>query len=173
MTTSPGPLPIDAVTVAVVGWIPDRARLEEVLNGWEEAMDAPESLSWLAARLRDEAVPKAPPAADAEATSSCTLLRGPCRSSSSPCSACSSIGAIALSLATAPPLAQQQLQRAGEDHHGGTEFRPRHHRLGQRPTGVVGPEHRNRQGPRRCTWCTRLPTLCRRPSWARAARARR
>src|SRR5271170_2499556 len=58
-----GALPMDAVTVAVVGWIPTRARLEEVLNGWEDAMDAPESLLWLEARLRDEAVPKAPPAA--------------------------------------------------------------------------------------------------------------
>jgi hypothetical protein len=58
-----GALPMDAVTVAVVGWIPTRARLEEVLVGWEDAMDGPESLSWLERRLRDEAVPKAPPAA--------------------------------------------------------------------------------------------------------------
>ena len=57
-----GSLPLDAVTVAVVGWIPTRDRMEEVLAGWEDAMPAPESLSWLAARLRDETVPKAPPA---------------------------------------------------------------------------------------------------------------
>jgi hypothetical protein len=57
-----GSLPIDAVTVAVVGWIPTRDRVEEVLAGWEDAMAAPESLVWLAGRLRDEAVPKTPPA---------------------------------------------------------------------------------------------------------------
>ena len=57
-----GSLPLDAVTVAVVGWIPTRDRLEEVLAGWQDAMTGAESLSWLAARLRDEAVPKAPPA---------------------------------------------------------------------------------------------------------------
>jgi len=57
-----GSLPLDAVTVAMVGWIPTRDRLEEVLAGWQDAMTGAESLSWLAARLRDEAVPKAPPA---------------------------------------------------------------------------------------------------------------
>src|SRR5580692_8521952 len=31
-------LPTDAVTVAVVGWIPERDRLEEVIGGWPEAM---------------------------------------------------------------------------------------------------------------------------------------
>jgi hypothetical protein len=57
-----GSLPLDAVTVAVVGWIPTRDRMEEVLAGWQDAMTGPESLSWLAARLRDETVPKTPPA---------------------------------------------------------------------------------------------------------------
>jgi hypothetical protein len=57
-----GSLPLDAVTVAVVGWVPTRDRLEEVLAGWQDAMTGAESLSWLATRLRDEAVPKAPPA---------------------------------------------------------------------------------------------------------------
>jgi len=46
-----------------VGWIPDRDRLEEVFAEWPEAMAGGNSLSWLAARLSDEAVPKAPPAA--------------------------------------------------------------------------------------------------------------
>jgi hypothetical protein len=58
----PGSLPLDAVTVAVVGWIPTRDRMEEVLAGWPDAMTSPESLSWLATRLRDEAVPKTAPA---------------------------------------------------------------------------------------------------------------
>jgi len=58
-----GSLPVSAVTVAVVGWIPTRDRLEEVLAGWQDAMTGSESLAWLAGRLRGEAVPKAPPAA--------------------------------------------------------------------------------------------------------------
>ena len=58
-----GSLPVDTVTVAIVGWIPDRDRLEEVLAGWQDAMAGENSLSWLAARLSDEAVPKAPPPA--------------------------------------------------------------------------------------------------------------
>ncbi len=58
-----GSLPVSAVTVAVVGWLPTRDRLEEVLAGWQDAMTGSESLSWLAGRLRDQAVPKAPPAA--------------------------------------------------------------------------------------------------------------
>jgi len=57
-----GSLPMSAVTVAVVGWIPTRDRLEEVLAGWRDAMSNPQSLLWLADRLRDEGVPKQPPA---------------------------------------------------------------------------------------------------------------
>ena len=57
-----GSLSLDAVTVAVVGWIPTRDRMEEVFAGWEDAMAEPESLSWLAKRLGDQGVPKAPPA---------------------------------------------------------------------------------------------------------------
>jgi hypothetical protein len=36
--------------------------MEEVLAGWQDAMSGADSVSWLAARLRDEGVPKAPPA---------------------------------------------------------------------------------------------------------------
>ncbi len=57
-----GSLPVDSVTVAVVGWIPERDRLEQVLAGWQDAIVGDNSLSWLAGRLRDEAVPKTPPA---------------------------------------------------------------------------------------------------------------
>jgi hypothetical protein len=57
-----GSLPVAAVTVTVVGWIPTRERMEAVLSEWPEAMTGPNSLSWLAARLRDEAVPQTPPA---------------------------------------------------------------------------------------------------------------
>ncbi|HVA02658.1 MAG TPA: hypothetical protein VMU64_02835 [Acidimicrobiales bacterium] len=57
-----GTLPVDAVTVAVVGWIPTRDGVEAVMVGWPDAMAGTDSLVWLAGRLRDEAVPKAPPA---------------------------------------------------------------------------------------------------------------
>jgi hypothetical protein len=53
-------LPVNTLTVAVVGWIPDRDRLEQVLAGWEDAMDLPDSVSWLAERLRLAGVPKGP-----------------------------------------------------------------------------------------------------------------
>ena len=54
-------VPLTAVTVGVVGWIPDRARVEEVLDGWQEAMGGDDSVSWLAERLRQQAVPRQPP----------------------------------------------------------------------------------------------------------------
>ena len=57
-----GSVPVDALTVAVVGFVPERDRLEQVLAGWQEAMAQPDSVSWLAGRLRAEGVPKAPPA---------------------------------------------------------------------------------------------------------------
>src|SRR5580704_16031438 len=44
-------LPTDAVTVAVVGWIAERDRLEEVIGGWQEAMAGDNSIAWLADRL--------------------------------------------------------------------------------------------------------------------------
>jgi hypothetical protein len=57
-----GKLRVDTLTVAVVGFIPERDRIEEVLAGWEDAMGQADSVSWVADRLRAEAVPKAPPA---------------------------------------------------------------------------------------------------------------
>jgi|SRR5580700_3697276 hypothetical protein len=57
-----GSLSLDDVSVAVVGWIPTRDRLEEVMAGWPDAMVGEGALSWLQSRLRDEAVPTAPPA---------------------------------------------------------------------------------------------------------------
>ena len=53
-------VPVNTITVAVVGWIPDRDRLEQVLSGWEDAMDRPDSVSWLAERLSEYGVPKGP-----------------------------------------------------------------------------------------------------------------
>jgi hypothetical protein len=57
-----GSLPVSAVTVEVVGWIPTRDRMEEVLTGWQDAMAESNSLSWFVARLHDKAVPTSPPA---------------------------------------------------------------------------------------------------------------
>ncbi|HUY22522.1 MAG TPA: hypothetical protein VMV22_09275 [Acidimicrobiales bacterium] len=57
-----GSVPVDALTVAVVGWVPDRDRLDQVLAGWQDAMTGDDSVSWLASRLRDEGVLNAPPA---------------------------------------------------------------------------------------------------------------
>lgn len=51
-------VPVDEITVAVVGWVPDRTQMDEVLAGWEQAMAQPDSVSWIAARLRDHAVPR-------------------------------------------------------------------------------------------------------------------
>ena len=54
-------VPTTAVTVAVVGWIADRARMEQVLEGWQTAMTQPNSVSWLAERLRQQSVPHQAP----------------------------------------------------------------------------------------------------------------
>ena len=56
-----GSVPVGALTVTVVGWLPDRDHLDRVLAGWQDAMAGEDSVSWLTSRLRDEAVPKVPP----------------------------------------------------------------------------------------------------------------
>lgn len=48
------------VTVALIGWVPDRDRMEDVLEGWESAMTKPSSVTWLAERLREGSVPRRP-----------------------------------------------------------------------------------------------------------------
>jgi hypothetical protein len=55
-------VPVDEISVAVVGWIADRRTLEEVLAGWEEAMAGPGSVSWITERLRARGVPARAPA---------------------------------------------------------------------------------------------------------------
>lgn len=47
---------IAAMTVVVVGSVPSRERLDEVLAGWQEAMTADDSVEWLVDRLRSEHV---------------------------------------------------------------------------------------------------------------------
>jgi hypothetical protein len=50
-----------SLSVAVVGWIADRARVEQVLDGWQAAMGTGDSVSWLSERLRQQSVPRQPP----------------------------------------------------------------------------------------------------------------
>ena len=51
----------DQLTVAIVGWIPDRDRLDEVLSGWQDAMGEPNSAAWAAARLKEAGVSRSAP----------------------------------------------------------------------------------------------------------------
>jgi hypothetical protein len=54
-------VPLQAITVAVVGWIPQRDRLETVLEGWETAVAEPNSIAWLTSRLSEHGVPRQSP----------------------------------------------------------------------------------------------------------------
>jgi hypothetical protein len=54
-------VPLDQISVVVVGWVPDRAGMEEVFQGWEDAMEAPNSVAWIAERLRSCSVPRQAP----------------------------------------------------------------------------------------------------------------
>jgi hypothetical protein len=56
-------VPTDELSVAVVGWIPQRQDVEGVLSGWQEAMAAPDGIGWLTGRLAEHNVPRTPPAA--------------------------------------------------------------------------------------------------------------
>jgi hypothetical protein len=51
----------DQLTVAIVGWIPDRAGVDVALSGWQEEMDKPNSAAWVAARLKEAGVPRTAP----------------------------------------------------------------------------------------------------------------
>lgn len=48
--------PTEAVTVGVVGTVPDRATLDAALSGWQEEMVRPDSVRWLAGRLSDAGI---------------------------------------------------------------------------------------------------------------------
>ena len=45
-------LPVSALVVSVVGVVPDRATVEQVLDGWQDQMDKPDGIHWVAERLR-------------------------------------------------------------------------------------------------------------------------
>ena len=44
-------LPTELVTVDILGVIPDRAQLDQLLAGWEAAMEKPNSVQWVRDRL--------------------------------------------------------------------------------------------------------------------------
>jgi len=58
-----GKASVDQLTVAVVGWIPDRDKLDQVLTGWQDHMGEPNSVTWLAERLKQEGIPRSAPVA--------------------------------------------------------------------------------------------------------------
>ena len=47
---------VDGMTVWVVGTVSDRAQLELALEGWEKAIDGPDSVAWLVDRLRSSGI---------------------------------------------------------------------------------------------------------------------
>jgi hypothetical protein len=54
-------VPLDEVLVTVVGYLPTRQELEQVLSGWEDEMAKPDGITWVANRLRENGVPTAAP----------------------------------------------------------------------------------------------------------------
>ena len=55
-------VPVGEITVAVVGYVAEQATVEKVLEGWQEAMEEPNSVAWIAERLREHGVPRTQPA---------------------------------------------------------------------------------------------------------------
>ena len=51
----------DQLSVAIVGWIPDRSTLDRVLSGWEAEEGKPNSAAWVADRLATAGVPRTAP----------------------------------------------------------------------------------------------------------------
>jgi hypothetical protein len=57
---------VDEVVVTIVGYIPSRQELEQVLAGWEEEMAKPDGITWVADRLRVNGIPSAAPSSAAD-----------------------------------------------------------------------------------------------------------
>jgi hypothetical protein len=53
--------PVDEVVVTVVGYIPTREEMEQVMAGWEAEMAKPDGITWVADRLRVNGVPPTAP----------------------------------------------------------------------------------------------------------------
>jgi hypothetical protein len=43
--------PVSELTVVIIGQVPNHEHLETLLDGWEEAMETPNSLQWLQQRF--------------------------------------------------------------------------------------------------------------------------
>jgi hypothetical protein len=52
--TRVGELPTELVTVDILGVFPDRAQVDELLDGWERAMTGPNSLQWVRDRISQQ-----------------------------------------------------------------------------------------------------------------------
>jgi hypothetical protein len=55
-------VPTDELSVAVVGWVAELVGVEDLLSGWQAAMEAPDGIGWLAGRLRERDIPRTAPA---------------------------------------------------------------------------------------------------------------
>ena len=44
-------LPTELVTVEILGVVPDRAQVDQLLAGWEDEMGKPDSIQWVRERL--------------------------------------------------------------------------------------------------------------------------
>jgi len=53
-------IPLDQIAVAVIGWIPEQQTLEQVFEGWQDAMAQPTSTTWINERLREHDIPREP-----------------------------------------------------------------------------------------------------------------
>jgi hypothetical protein len=49
--TRVGELPTELVTVEILGVVPERATVDQLLDGWERAMGQPNSVQWVRDRL--------------------------------------------------------------------------------------------------------------------------
>ncbi len=47
-----GQLAVDGLTVTILGTIASRAEVEQVLDGWDDAMNSPDGIQWVADRLK-------------------------------------------------------------------------------------------------------------------------
>lgn len=47
---------VEEMTLAVLGTVPTQEQLERDLDGWEEAMERPDGVQWLADRLRERGI---------------------------------------------------------------------------------------------------------------------
>jgi hypothetical protein len=48
-------LPSDAITVEILGAVAERAELDKLLEGWQDAITQPDSLSWVRGRIAEVA----------------------------------------------------------------------------------------------------------------------